>query len=165
MSDTYVECLVKAGKSKTSKAIVIGLTALTVFFVLVMLFIHSAALLLAIVTGVAAYFVNLYSYVEYEYLYLDKEITVDRILAQSRRKRVATYSVDRMEVFAPIQSWHLDNFKNRDVKVVDYSAGEGQEPDERYAMFYEGGSKVLFNPSPEFVKALINVAPRKVFKD
>ena len=165
MSDVYVECLVAAGRSKASKMIVIGLAALTVVFAFVMLFVNAAALLLAIVTGVAAYFVNVYSYVEYEYLYLDKEITVDKILAQSRRRRVATYSLDRMEMFAPVKSWHLDQFKSRDVKTFDYSAGEGQEPDGRYAMYYEGGARVLFNPSEEFVKALFNAAPRKVFQD
>lgn len=165
MSDIYVECLVAAGRSKTSKMIVIGLAALTVVFAFVMLFVNAVALLPAVITGVAAYFVNVYSYVEYEYLYLDKEITVDKILAQSRRRRVATYSIDRMEVFAPVKSWHVDAFQSRDVKTFDYSAGEGQEPDGRYVMYYEGGARVLFNPSEEFVKALFNAAPRKVFRD
>ena len=164
MSDTYVECLVAAGRSKTAKTIAIGLFVLTVFFAIAMLW-FAPALLLAILCAVAGWLVFANSNQEFEYLYLDKEITVDRIMAQSRRKRVATYSVDRIEVFAPIQSWHLDNYKNRDVKVSDYSAGEGQEPDGRYVMYYEGGAKVIFNPSQDFVKALMNVAPRKVFKD
>lgn len=164
MSDTYVECLVAAGKSKTAKTVAIGLLVMTVFFAIAMLWI-APALLLAIVTAVAGWIVFANSSVEYEYLYLDKEITVDRIVAQSRRKRVATYSVDRIEVFAPINSWHLDNFKNRDVKIADYSAEEKQEPDERYVMYYEGGAKIILSPSAEFVKALMNVAPRKVFKD
>ena len=164
MSDMYVECLVSAGRSKTAKSIAIGLFALTVFFVLATLWI-APALLLAIITGIAGGVVWANSALEYEYLYLDKEITVDRIVAQSRRKRVATYSVDRIEAFAPIHSWHLDNFKNRDVKVFDYASRERKEPDERFAMYYEGGSKVILSPSPEFVKALANVAPRKVFKD
>jgi len=167
MSDTYVECLVAVGRSKTAKTIAIGLFVLTVFFAIAMLW-AAPALLLAIISAAAGFLVFSNSNVEYEYLYLDKEITVDRIVAQSRRKRVATYSVDRMEVFAPIQSWHLDNYRNRDVKTVDYSAGEQADPeetDDRFVMYYEGGTKVIFSPSAEFVKALMNVAPRKVFKD
>lgn len=164
MSDVYVECLVPAKKSVASRVIVVLLIVLTVVFAVAMLLI-PVAMLLAALTGLGAYFVNLYSNVEYEYLYLDKEITVDKIMAQSRRKRVATYSLERVEVFAPVTSWHLDNFKSRNVKTVDYSNGQTGEPDERYAMFYEGGTKVLLNPSEEFVKALMNVAPRKVFKD
>jgi len=103
--------------------------------------------------------------VEYEYLYLDKEISVDRIMAQSRRKRMADYGLERMEVFAPIGSRHLDNFRKRDVKEIDYSTGKEEEPDGRYVMYYEGGVKVIFSPSEEFVNALYNAAPRKVFKD
>ena len=164
MSDTYVECLVSAGRSKTAKTIAMGLFVLTVFLALATLWI-APALFLAIITGIAGYVVFANSNQEFEYLYLDKEITVDRIIAQSRRKRVATYTVDRIEVFAPIRSWHLDNYRNRDVKTVDYSIGEELEPDERYVMYYEGGAKVIFSPSQEFVKALISVAPRKVFKD
>ena len=102
---------------------------------------------------------------EYEYLYLDKELIVDKVMARSRRKRVATYSVDRMEIFAPVTSYHLGNYKNRNVKVKDYSIGEVLKPDKRYVMYYEGGEKIILSPSEEMVKALKNVAPRKVFND
>ena len=102
---------------------------------------------------------------EYEYLYLDKELSVDKIMAKSKRKRVGTYSLDRMEVFAPVYSYHLDNFKNRQVKEKDYSIGEVLQPDGRYAMYYEGGEKILLSPNEELVKVLKNMAPRKVFSE
>ncbi len=164
MSDVYVECLVSAKKSVTAKILTVVLIVAAVLSFLVM-FILPIAILPAALAGIGAYFANLYSNVEYEYLYLDKEITVDKILAQSKRKRVAAYSLDRMEIFAPIKSWHLDNFKNRNVKVADYSIGQELQPDERYVMYYEGGMKVIFSPSAEMVKALKNAAPRKVFTD
>ena len=164
MSDTYVECLVKAKQSVVAKFFKILLIVLTVVFCVIML-VFMPAMFLALATGVGAYFVNLYTDIEYEYLYLDKELTVDKVLAKSKRKRVATYSIDRMEVFAPIKSYHLDNYKNRDVKVKDYSIGEERQPDLRYAMYYEGGEKIILSPSEDLVKALKNVAPRKVFND
>lgn len=164
MSDTYVECLVKAKQSFVAKFFTIFLIVLTVIFCIFMM-VFPLAIIVALVTGVGAYFLNLYSNVEYEYLYLDKELSVDKVLAKSKRKRVATYSVDRMEVFAPVFSYHLDNFKNRNVKVKDYSIGEEKQPDLRYAMYYEGGEKIIFSPSEDLVKALKNVAPRKVFSE
>lgn len=162
MSDVYVECLVQAKKSGFKKALQVILLGLTVLFCLGMI-IFWPLMILAIITGVSAYFVGLFSQVEYEYLYLDKELSVDRILAQSKRKKIATYTVDRMEIFAPVNSWHLDNFKNRNVKIEDYSSGENQE--QCYCMYYEGGLKVILSPSEDMVKALKNVAPRKVFND
>ena len=154
MSDSYVECLVKAKQPAWAKILKVLLVTLTVLSCLVMF-----------VAGVGAYFLNMFTDLEYEYLYLDKELSVDKIMAKSKRKRVATYSLDRMEVFAPVYSYHLDNFKNRQVKEKDYSIGEGLKPDGRYAMYYEGGEKIILSPNEELVKVLKSVAPRKVFSE
>lgn len=165
MSDSYVECLVKAKASGTAKFFKVLLIALTVIFAVSTLLFGMLGFLVAVILGIGAYFVNLYSDLEYEYLYLDKEISVDKVMAKSKRKRVATYSVDRMEILAPVRSYHLDGFRNRKVKKRDYSIGVELQPDLRYAMYYEGGEVILLSPSPEFVSAVKNVAPRKVFTD
>ena len=100
MSETYVECLVKA-KSKMGliflKYLLIGLTAVFVLLVLIGVIL---AIIPGAITGVGAYFATLYSDLEYEYLYLDKELVIDKVMAKSRRKRVAAYQVDRMEIMA-----------------------------------------------------------------
>ena len=121
MSDSYVECLVKAKQPTWAKILKVLLITLTVLSCLVM-FVFIIFLPVALAAGVGAYFLNMYTDLEYEYLYLDKELSVDKIMAKSKRKRVGTYSLDRMEVFAPVYSYHLDNFKNRQVKEKDYRA-------------------------------------------
>ena len=164
MSDSYVECLVKAKQPTWAKILKVLLIVLTVLCCLLM-FVFIIFLPIALVAGVGAYFLNMYTDLEYEYLYLDKELSVDKIMAKSKRKRVGTYGVDRMEIFAPVFSYHLDNYKNRQVKVKDYSVGEALQPDGRYAMYYEGGEKIIFSPNEELVKVLKSVAPRKVFSE
>ena len=164
MSEAYVECLVKARTSGIKvflKYLLFMLTGAT--FILAILSGLILLLILAVIIGVLAYFVNLNSDVEYEYLYLDKELTVDKVLAKTKRKRVAVYQLSRIEALAPIKSYHLDDFKNRDVKVRDFSVGYEDKPDLRYAMYYEGGEKIILSPSPELIKVMKNVAPRKVF--
>lgn len=164
MSDSYVECLVKAKQTggmkflKTFLIVMAGLSAVVMLFM-------PIGFILAIVFWVASYFVNLFSDLEYEYLYVDRELTVDKIMAKTRRKRVATYSLDRIEIIAPVKSYHLDNYKNRQVTVKDYSIREEQQPDLRYVMYYEGGVKVVLSPSEALLKALKTAAPRKVFTD
>lgn len=165
MSETYVECLVKAKAKMGMKLLKYLLIGLTVIFVLLALVGIILAIIPGVITGVGAYFVTLYSDLEYEYLYLDKELVIDKVLAKSKRKRVATYQVERMEILAPFHSYHLDNYKNRQVKIRDYSIGEELKPDLRYAVYYEGGEKLILSPSEELVKAIRNVAPRKVFMD
>lgn len=166
MNETYVECLVKAKPSMGARLLKILLIVLTVFFGVGGLFVANLILVIVgIAFGVCAYIANMNVNIEYEYLYLDRELSVDKVMAQTRRKRIATYRLDRMEIFAPIKSYHLDNYKNANVTVKDYSIGEELQPDLRYAMFYEGGEKILLSPSEELVKVLKNVAPRKVFTD
>ncbi|MBR4083493.1 MAG: hypothetical protein IKK33_04325 [Lachnospiraceae bacterium] len=166
MSEAYVECLIEAKSSMLLKILQVGLIVLTVILgFLGITFMLWLALIIAVGTGIAAYFAYMNADIEYEYLYLDKEITIDKVMAKSNRKRVGVYTLERMEVLAPIKSYHLDNYKNRNVKVLDYSIGVEEQPDLRYALYYEGGLKLILSPSEEMVKVIKNVAPRKVFTD
>lgn len=164
MSETYVECLVK----KKSTALMSFLKILTMMLAVVFILVGMVmwpALIIGIIMGVAAYFIYLNSDLEYEYLYLDKEITIDKVMAKSKRKRIGKYEVERMEILAPLKSYRLDEYKNRQVKISDYSSGVENQPERRYVMYYEGGSKIILEPNAEMVKAIKNVAPRKVFTD
>ncbi len=165
MSETYVECLVKqkqSGVKKFLKGLLIVVAVIMFFAMMIIPF----AFIFALAAGAGAYVMHLFSDLEYEYLYMDRELVIDKIMAKTRRKRVGTYTLDRMEILAPIKSYHLDNYKNRTAsKVKDYSIGEELKPDRRFVMFYEGGEKVLLSPSEEMIKAMRNVSPRKIFND
>ena len=123
MTDTYVECLVKT-KARPVMTFLKYLTiTLAALIGVVSLFIlgNFIGFLLAFILGVVAYFISINSEIEYEYLYLDKEISVDKIMSQTRRKKVATYEVDKMQIFAPINSYKLDEYKNEisnKVKII-----------------------------------------------
>ena len=158
MSETYVECLVKKETSTLAKLLRIVLVMLTVVFGLLTFMGFSLAMFVALATGFGAHFVYLHTDLEYEYLYLDKELVIDKIMAKTKRKRVATYELERLEA-------HLDNFRGRTGKETDYSIGKEEQPDKRYMMYYDGNQKVVLSPSEELVKAMRNVAPRKVFLD
>ncbi len=164
MNETYVEWLVKKKTPAYMTLLRILSVMLTVCFVLVGLA-YVPALLVGIALGVGAYFIYMNSDLEYEYLYVDKELTVDKVMAKSKRKRVAVFDIGKMEILAPVKSWRLDNYKNRTDKAVDYSSGEEKQPDTRYVMFYNGKQKVIIEPNEELIKAIQMVAPRKVFKD
>lgn len=167
MSETYVECLVTREPSLAGRLVKMVLIMLTAVLGLLGLigFAFGIPLVAALLTGFGAYLVHLNTYIEYEYLYLDKEISIDKIKAQTRRKKVAAFEVERMEILAPVNSYHLDNYKNRAGKVTDYSIGREEQPDKRYVMYYDGNQKIILSPSEELVKAVRSVSPRKVFLD
>lgn len=165
VSETYVEHLVARKAPFVMRILKTLLFMLTACFALIgILFMNTIALLLAIVVGVASYFAYLNTDIEYEYLYVDKEISIDKVMAKSKRKKAASYDVARMEILAPVKSYHLDDFRNRTMKTIDYSSGTAED-DNKYMMVYEGNLKIMLEPSPEMVKAIQTVAPRKVFTD
>ena len=164
MSETYVECLVAKKSSTILSFLKILLIMLTVVFVLIGI-VFIPGLLVAIFTGVGAYFATMNANVEYECLYLDREISVDKVMAKSKRKKAGTFTIEQMEIFAPLNSHRLDSYKNRNLKTLDYSSGIAAQPERRYMMVCNGDTKVILEPNAELIKAVQGVAPRKVFTD
>lgn len=165
MGDSYVECLVARKPSAVLTFLKILLIMLTAVFLFLGLMGYVAGLVIGIVTGVGAYFATMNANIEYEYLYVDKEISVDKVMAKSRRKKVGTYSVEQMEIFAPLSSHRLDSYKNRDTKTLDYSSGIAAQPERRYMMVCNGGINVILEPNEAMIRAIQNVSPRKVCTD
>lgn len=166
MSETYVELLVARKPSVLMRFIKMLLIMLTVVFALVgFLTPFGVGMLIAIVLGGCAYFAHMNAEIEYEYLYLDRELSIDKVLAKSRRKKAGNYSLEQMEIFAPLNSHRLDSYKNRQMKTVDYSSGIAAQPERRYMMVWNGDTKIILEPNTEMVKAIQGIAPRKVFTD
>ena len=164
MGETYVECLVARKPSTIMTFLKILLVMMTVVFVLIGL-IRFVGLIVAAVTGIGAYFAAMNASLEYEYLYVDKEISIDKVMAKSRRKKIGTFSLEQMEIFAPLNSHRLDFYRNSEGKTMDYSSGIAAQPERRYMMVCNGGTRVILEPNEELIKAVQNIAPRKVFTD
>ena len=165
VSETYVEWLVARKPSVAKRFLKVLLITLTVIFFIIGI-LNIPMLLLAVVTGVGAYFAYMNADIEYEYLYLDKEISIDKVLAKSKRKKAAVYDVERIEIMAPAKSHRLDAYKNRTFeKNADYGSGAEGEPENRYVIIYDGNMKIIWEPSAEMVKAIQMIAPRKIFTD
>lgn len=168
MSESYRELLVKR---KNTAA---GNIAKIVFgggagFLLAFGFMQFSLLMMlaGIILAVVAYFVFLNTDLEYEYLYLDKELTIDKVMAKTKRKKVATFDIEKLEILAPVNSHHLDSYNSgsRKYKTEDYSANDKSTQDERYVMIYEGSKKVFLQIDKDFAKLIYSNAPRKVFFD
>lgn len=164
MNDSYMEYMVKKRFTGKDRLCRIAMIVLTVFFIC-LIPIMPLALIIAAVVGTIAYFVVFpYTDLEYEYLYCDKQITVDKIMAQRNRKQVAVYDTDKIELMAPANSYRLKAFESRKMKEV--SLWSLKEDDHvPFVMIYEGNQKVILDLPAEFVKMVQNVAPRKVFFD
>ena len=159
MSDLYTEVLVKKQQTGKDKAIKGVLIFFTVLFAAAGIMMNPLILLLALVLGI----------VDYEYLYVNGELDIDRIYSQSRRKRAASYELSNMEILAPYQSHQLDSYKNnQSIKRYNYSSGIEGQGHKPYAFVISKDNTmqmVIFEPDEVMLKDIRNRAPRKVFMD
>lgn len=160
----YIECMVACKPRTVMQFLKILLIMLAVAAFMLTTF-NFFFIFLCIGAGVGAYFAGMNAHIEYEYQYCDHEITIDRIYNKSRRKNVAKFETDRMDILAPARSYHLDDYKGKVYKELKYDSGEEKQPDPRYVMIYDGREKVFFEPGTDMVEAIRSVAPRKVFRD
>ena len=100
---------------------------------------------------------------EYEYLYLDKEITIDKIMSKQKRKKVQVLDLGKMELFAPSTSHEFDSYKSRNVKEKDFSSGY-EDHKTWYLAYHDENEEALIRlePDEEMIRAIRNIAPRKV---
>ena len=143
----------------------IALWAVTVLCVLIFMtgILGFIPIIVAIAAGFGAYYVGLRSDIEYEYSLTEKEIDVDVIFAKQKRKRITTVDLTKLEVMAPLDSYKLDGYKNRQCKTEDYSSGDLNNKKAMYVMYYDGSRKIILEADERLYKAIYNVAPHKVF--
>lgn len=164
MNESYMEYMVHkrfTAKDRLSRILII---VLTIFFFSLSPMIPVSLIIAAILAAIAYFVVFPGTDLEYEYLYCDKQITVDKIMAKKKRKQVAVYDTDKIELLAPANSYRLKSFENRTLKEIPlWSLKEDEHVP--YVMIYEGNQKVILDLPAEFVKLIQNVAPRKVYFD
>ena len=163
MRDVYIEWLV-AKKPSTGHKVLKTLCLVATIFVAALFFLYFNIFLLlgAILLGVLTYFVHLFIYKEYEYLYVNGELTIDRILQKSSRKRMAVYDLSKVEIIAPLNSHKLDGFQHKQYRQLDYTSGMRTSDSHIFVMYYDGGQKILLEPSKNLIEAMRSHIPHKV---
>ncbi|HIQ95220.1 MAG TPA: hypothetical protein IAB26_01530 [Candidatus Limivivens merdigallinarum] len=163
MSDLYIELLVKKKRTATDTILKTLLIALTVIAFLAGLLITPLALIVFVGLLVLDYFKLPGFDLEYEYLYVNGELDIDKIMSKQKRKRVGSFDMKNVEMVAPVKSHELDYYRNGKVKVVDYSSGE--ENANVYAMLVKDDKEqkmVLFEPNQAILDDMRRIAPRAV---
>lgn len=165
MGDTYIEEMVarKASVVPTVLKVVLGAVCAgsVILGVLGATLFYSVALM----AGLGIYFVFYLTGVEYEYLYVDKSLSVDKIVAKRTRKKLASFDLERMECFAPAGHEALREYEGRGLDSKDYSSKYVHNADKRYVLIYDGQKKIIFEPSEKMIEAIYMVSPRKVFRN
>lgn len=164
MNEQYCECLVKRKTPYYFYAVYpLTIVVCVILWLAAFMGFGIFAMVPALAVSAGVYFLNRNSKVEYEYVYVGGDTSFDKIMGQSKRKRLCTYSLDKTEVVAPMDSHMLDEYKNKQLKVKDFTS---KEPDRKvYVMIVTEGNemiKILFEPSERLLGMMRYAAPRKV---
>lgn len=163
MGDVFEEKLVKRA-SESKHAIYIGACIfLTVVVALLSLVTSPILLVVAIILGIADYFIFQSFDVEYEYTYVNGEMDFDKIVAKSRRKRLLSVDAHKLEMIGPKDSHHLESLRRSKYKTFDFSSRK--EDHDVYEMYIRTENEllqILFEPNQNMLEAMRQLGPRKV---
>lgn len=166
MREEFVEVLVKCKKNIGLAFAMILLYTLCALAVLGGLAFGSfIAIIVGAVLGFCGYLAGSKSSIEYEYTYCDKEIDIDVIYSQQKRKSVMTLDIGKMEALVRMNGDKFGEYKNRQLLVKDFSSKKPENADAMYAMIYEGNIMYILEPGERLLNALSYVCPRKIFKN
>ena len=164
MNETYVEHLIEKRTGAGENLIRIGVYVLTLLSFGAGIFISPLFFLLCIGGGALCYFFLPTLDLEYEYLYLSKTLTIDKIFSKEKRKKAEEFDLEKMEIYAEEGAWQLDRYKDLNCKELDYTS---RFPDRRrFIMVIRDGEdvkKVILEPDDRMNEAIKTVYPSKVF--
>ena len=149
MRDTYVECVAPRPRAWWKKPLFIFLICLVPLNVYLYPA-HWAFLIVAGLFAVLAYLLRQTMNVEYEYLFTGNELSIDKVINQKKRKHLANYRTNKIDIFAPIDAPQLYNYRRRCTKTLDYSSGKYSD---QYVMCYIGQA-VILTPSKKLLAAI-----------
>ena len=101
MDDFYTEQLIKKQADSKDTLKKVGLIALTVVSVL-LVFVIPVGIILPVVMIVIDVLMFRNLNVEYEYVFVNGDLDIDKIMNKSRRKRMFSVYADQMELLAPV---------------------------------------------------------------
>lgn len=163
MNDSYTEWLVKRKAPASTmilKAALIALCAVSAFLALTTIF----GIIILTAAGAATYFIFQNLDLEFEYLIVNDQISVDKIMGKARRKKVWEGTLGEMQIVAPLDSYILKDYEKPDMKRLDF--GSHTQGAKVYGMVFQGDggqvTKIIFEPNDKILQHIRQRAPRKV---
>lgn len=163
MNESYAEVLIKRRRETKYIAIVLFMMILTVGMLAAGLFVKKLLFIPGIVLLFADNFIVQILSIEYEYLYVGGELTIDRIIGKNKRKNCITVDMEKVELVAPEGSQRFDAFGS--LKCVEKDFTSAKEGKTVYACIFHTEKevwKVRFEPDQKMLELMRQTAPRKI---
>ena len=164
MNDSYAEWLVKRKEPAYNYLIKAFLIFLCVIGLIAALLLPLGIIILTIL-GAVAYFSFQRLSVEFEYLVVNDQVTIDVIMGKSKRKKAWEGTMSEIQIVAPKDSYLLKDYEKHGMKVLDFTSHtpEGKV----YGMIHQNGTstqEILFEPNEKLLACMGETSPRMVIQ-
>lgn len=162
MNESYAEWLVKRKTPVYAYVLNAVLGLITAVCIVLALTTGVLAVALMFVSGFLTYLSWRNTRVEYEYLYVSNQLTIDKILGQSKRKKAFECSMDEIQIIAPTDSNVLNDYRQA-AKKLDFSSGVSGV--KTYTAVVQKGPEtvnIVFEPNDKMLQCFRQSSPRKV---
>ena len=156
MNDVFKEQMVKRKKTFRDSALRFAALFLCVLiFLLSFGYVQFYAFPIALLLWFGAQYVLSFLNVEYEYIFTNGDLDIDRIYDKSRRKRIYSGDVKNIEIMAPVtDNGYESSFKKAD-KVVDCTSGvHGDDTYKFLVMYKEKHCHIIFEPNEALIASM-----------
>lgn len=163
-NEAYAEWLVKRKSPAYAMAIKAAMGALCAVGLFLALTTMLGIIALALAAG-ASYLVFRNLNIEFEYLYVTGQLSIDKIMGRSKRKKVWEASLEEIQIIAPADSYVLKDYETQGMKIMDFSSRDPQA--KVFALISRKGSetvKILFEPNEKMLRCVRMTSPRKVIQ-
>jgi hypothetical protein len=167
--DAFIEKLVVRQKDFKDKLIILGMIVAVLVLIPILLSIPSiSSIVIIIIAGLVyiTYRVIASKNIEFEYIVVNDDIDIDKIISKKKRSRIFSASCKDFEILAKLNGSHYDdNFKNIRNRIEAVSSMNSN--DVYFAVLNYRGEKtiVFFEPDDRMLNVFKTYIPRKVIPD
>ena len=165
MEEVFVELIIKR-RTGLKEFLLRALSVMVVIFVFLMTIgLGMLGITITVLLGYVAYLAWTYTSIEYEYSFLNGELTIDKIMGQRKRKSVDSFDIKQAEIIAPTYSDEIIRTTGSVSKTFDYSSG--YRSDKLYSIIMNNGNgniQVVFEPDDRIIDAMHHLRPNIVKK-
>ena len=120
-NEAYAEWLVKRkapAYTYAIKGVMIFLCVIGAFLALTTVW----GILILTAIGAATFFVFQGTNLEFEYLVVNDQLTIDKIMGKARRKKAWEGTMEEVQIVAPSDSYMLKDYERAGMKTLDFSS-------------------------------------------
>ena len=165
MNEVYAEWLVKRKTPGYVYAVLpLGIVLGIVLFIVCVMLIPVVGYIVGLIPFVGLYYWYVNTKLEYEFIYVTGDLTIDKIISQNRRKRVVALDMANVATVADLSGHFLDGqMGNPQIKKYKYTSGEKDR--KLFGVLYsEGGTSSIYiiEPNAKIIECIKKTNPRKV---